>query len=174
MNKYCQETPVLIKSAAYLHNMDKGYRDFLMNVIKFPFIEKSPTFFKGESHIIRQFICNYINQKDHGLLYNIDASLTSPSTELRHLLSNALKGKDFWTYDDEQAISVATILDCVRKSSRDNVRRTIIIKGAPGTGKSIVAINALGKILNEKFNAIYCTQNSAPRNYFSETLIGHS
>lgn len=174
MNNYCQENHVLIKSASYLHNMDNGYQDFFKNTTKFPFVEESPIFFKGERWVIRQFISNYVNQKDHGLLYNIDASLTCPSTELRNLLINALKGKDFWTYDDEQAISVSTILDCVRKSSRDNIRRTIIIKGAPGTGKSIVAINALGKILSEKFNAIYCTQNSAPRDYFSETLIENS
>jgi hypothetical protein len=45
MNKYCQDNHVLVKSAAFLHNMDKGYQDFFMNVIKFPFVEKSPTFF---------------------------------------------------------------------------------------------------------------------------------
>lgn len=173
MNVYCQNSSILIKAACYLHNMDRGYLSVLQNPQKFPFVGESPTFLKGDTNIIRKFICNYINLKDHGLLYNIDASLTCPSTELRNLLHNALKGNDFWTYDDQQAISVATILDCVRKSKKDNVRRTIIIKGAPGTGKSIVAINALGKILKENLNAIYCTQNAAPRDYFSETLISN-
>jgi hypothetical protein len=68
---------------------------------------------------------------------------------------------------------VYTIVDEVKKSKVTGKRKTIIIKGGPGTGKSIVAINALGKLLNDivKMNACYCTQNATPRNYFGQTLI---
>ena len=46
-------------------------------------------------------------------------------------------------------------------------KRTIIIQGGPGTGKSVLAVNLLMEYINQHLNASYVTKNSAPREAFS-------
>ena len=91
---------------------------------------------------------------------------------------DALKGQPIFTLDDEQQNSVATIVHETTSAIRHNNRRTIIIKGGPGTGKSIVAVNALGSLIHPQdgskpYNVAYCTTNFTPRTLFSELLVGN-
>ena len=92
------------------------------------------------------------------------------------MLSKALKGNDFFTYDDDQANSVAEIVMAVKDAIYYNEKKVIIIKGGPGTGKSVVALNTLGQLISpndgsKPLNAVYMTTNRAPRTLYSEELI---
>jgi DUF2075 family protein len=49
-------------------------------------------------------------------------------------------------------------------------KRTIIIQGGPGTGKSVLAINLLKEFTTKGLNASYCTKNSAPRQAYLSLL----
>ncbi|MBC5721596.1 DUF2075 domain-containing protein [Flintibacter sp. NSJ-23] len=56
------------------------------------------------------------------------------------------------------------------KALQDDQKRTIIIEGGPGTGKSVVAVRLLVELISRRGrNAQYVTKNAAPRNvYFKE------
>ena len=82
------------------------------------------------------------------LLYEIDDSVIRPSSNFSKLMFDALKGQPMFTLDDQQENAVSTIVYETREAIKHNRRKTIIIKGGPGTGKSIVAINALGQLIN--------------------------
>lgn len=49
-------------------------------------------------------------------------------------------------------------------------KRTIIIQGGPGTGKSVLAINLLNYYISKGLNASYVTKNSAPREVYLRLL----
>ena len=55
----------------------------------------------------------------------------------------------------------------------DQKKRTVVVKGGPGTGKTVVAINLLAKLTNEGLFAQYTSKNSAPRNVYAKKLTGH-
>ncbi|MGN0159276.1 MAG: DNA/RNA helicase domain-containing protein [Brotaphodocola sp.] len=55
----------------------------------------------------------------------------------------------------------------------DQKKRTIIIKGGLGTGKTVVAINLLAKLTNEGLFVQYTSKNSVPRNVYARKLTGH-
>lgn len=71
-----------------------------------------------------------------------------------------------------QAWSYETALDMARKSYRDGNKRVLIVKGGPGTGKSVLAINLLVKLTNENMVCSYVTKNAAPRNVYATKLSG--
>jgi DUF2075 family protein len=48
----------------------------------------------------------------------------------------------------------------------------IVVRGGPGTGKSVVAVNLLVKCLAEAINALYVTKNAAPRAVYEAKLTG--
>jgi len=51
-------------------------------------------------------------------------------------------------------------------------RLVLVIKGGPGTGKSVIAINALVALLGEGLNVRYVTKNAAPRAVYQQKLRG--
>ena len=69
----------------------------------------------------------------------------------------------------ENLLRVKKSLQCVT----DQRKRTIIVKGGPGTGKTVVAINLLAKLTNEGQFAQYTSKNSAPRSVYAKKLTGH-
>ena len=67
---------------------------------------------------------------------------------------------------DEQAVCYDMCLKTMAKCREDGKKRTIVIQGGPGTGKSVLAVNLLMEFINKSLNASYVTKNSAPRNAF--------
>ena len=176
-NSYVQDNDVVISSCSYLHNLNNMYDFVISDKLKYPFIERSPVFLKDDSVKLAEFIRKYVKKEHRKLLYYVDDAKIRPSSNFSNLMYSALKGHPMFTLDDEQQNAVSTIVDETNKAVENNARTTIIIKGGPGTGKSIVAINALGQLLhpldgNKSKNAVYCTTNFTPRTLYSELLIG--
>ena len=65
-----------------------------------------------------------------------------------------------------------TALDMARKSYRDGKKRVLVVKGGPGTGKSVIAIQLLSKLTQLDQFVQYVSKNSAPRNVYAEKLKG--
>ena len=64
---------------------------------------------------------------------------------------------------DEQKVVYEEILDEARLSAEDGNKRVVIVKGGPGTGKSVVAVNLLAELTKEDQFCQYVSKNSAPR-----------
>ena len=71
----------------------------------------------------------------------------------------------------EEQVAYATILKLVQNTISNDEKHTIIVQGGPGTGKSVIAINLLAKILNNGFSCFYVTKTSAPRTTFAKSLV---
>lgn len=184
-NEYVQTADVGFHACSYLHNMPEELRGLLDNEDTYPLVKTSPAFLQNDILKLREFVGKYVTKpfKDpltgFSLLYTIDNSKMVPAPKLVSTLAEALKGNDFFSYDEGQANAVATIVNQVRAAKEKTV---IIIKGGPGSGKSVVAINALGKLVSGElaFNkkqkqkpltCAYVTANSAPKVSYSQELI---
>ena len=95
-----------------------------------------------------------------------------PSKSLQDALSSMLNGNEEFIMIDDQKIVYETALDMARKSYEDGHKRVLIVKGGPGTGKSVLAINILVKLTNENMVCSYVTKNAAPRNVYATKLSG--
>jgi DUF2075 family protein len=63
-----------------------------------------------------------------------------------------------------------TILQVERRA--EERKQVVIVRGGPGTGKSVVAINLLGTLIGAKRNARYVSKNAAPRAVYEARLTG--
>ena len=173
---YVQDSPVGMESCSYLHNMPSANFQILGDALLYPHTKISPVFLEGDEDRLGNFIKRFIKRPCKDLLYRIDQSTIRPSPKLSEMLYDAINGNDFFSYSDEQADAVSSIVEKARDSNKYGEKRTIIIKGRPGTGKSIVAINALGQLTaprngEEKLLSVYFTTNKAPRLLFSKKLV---
>ena len=83
-----------------------------------------------------------------------------------------LKGNQEFVMIDDQKLVYETALQMARNSYRDGKKRVLIVKGGPGTGKSVLAVNLLVKLTNENMVCSYVTKNAAPRNVYATKLSG--
>ena len=81
-----------------------------------------------------------------------------------------VKGNQEFMLLDEQAVCFDMCIKTMNQCLKDRKKRTIIIQGGPGTGKSVLAVNLLMEYINESLNASYVTKNSAPREAFLKLL----
>jgi hypothetical protein len=80
-----------------------------------------------------------------------------------------LHGKEAFVLIDNQKTVLETIVHHAFKGL-DEQKQVIIVKGGPGTGKSVVAINVLSRLMGQRMNARYVTPNAAPRAVFEVRL----
>lgn len=171
-NKTVQDKKIGIYPIGYCFNLAESYRKILRGE---PYTrwEKVPLFLGGddEEKKMAEYLETIISlpAKSKTPLTEIDKGAYSPSKELVESLKDILNGKDkFFILRGNQDAIGAVIDKTVRDSLQDGKKRTLIIKGGPGTGKSVLAIKELAKwastkYKNKYYKAIYYTKNSTPR-----------
>lgn len=159
---------------AYLHNYQPEYRQTLSNPIYKEWFDIAPFFIKNETGEFSSFVKKYITKKSSkgDLLYLIDHGRLRPTKALQDSLASMVKGNQEFMLLDEQAVCFDMCLKTMNQCLKDRKKRTIIIQGGPGTGKSVLAVNLLMEYISQSLNASYITKNSAPREAFLKILTG--
>lgn len=172
-NSSVQTNNVQLWSCAYLHNYRRKPDDDLDKPQYEEYLKDSPAFTRGEVPQLREFIKRCIRKGDNKeLIYQIDQGRIRPSKSLQNAITSMLKGNKEFIMLDEQKVVYEEILLTSRKCMEDNKKRTIIVTGGPGTGKTVVAVNALVELTNDGQFAQYISKNSAPRNVYLKKLKG--
>ena len=167
-----QDENIGIWPCAYLHNCSPEYRLPLDDEIYKTWYTEAPLFDKSQTLRLREYIKKYITKKsaDGELLYKIDHGRIRPSKALQDCLVSLLDGNEEFMLLDDQAVVYDMCLKIMNQCEKDRKKRTIIIQGGPGTGKSVLAVNLLKDFISQGLNASYCTKNSAPREAYLKLL----
>ena len=167
-NEYIYDTGVSVNACAYLHNCEDST---VMNASRYEErLREVPVFIKGQGPELRSMISANIKEgTGTALLERIDAAVIRPSQQLADSVGSMLRGREEFVLLDEQK----TVLEKIVKASNDSLtgqKRVLIINGGPGTGKSVISINALARLTGQRLNARYVTPNAAPRAVFEAKL----
>lgn len=172
-NETVEDENLPLYPCAYLHNYHFTDNDPLKDEIYEKYYDEAPLYGKGDRRALRDFIKKYIKYGDDtDILCRIDHGKIKPSKKLQDSLYSMLHGNKEFLMIDEQKTTYETALQMASMTKEDDKKRVLIVEGGPGTGKSVLAINLLVDILNDDMITMYVTKNSAPRNVFSEKLIG--
>ena len=71
---------------------------------------------------------------------------------------------------DDQKVIFENAVHLAREAQRTGERHALIVRGGPGTGKSVVAVNLLVRLTAEELVVQYVSKNSAPRNVYAKLL----
>src|SRR5699024_4214316 len=158
-NENVQEKNIHLNPCAYLHNYRKTVlQDPLTSTIYEEHLTKAPVFVKGEIEKLRSFIKKYIKQGDENkLIYQIENGRIRPSKSLQDALKNMLRGNEEFLMIDEQKVFYEAAFHTALDVVKNDEKAVMIVKGGPGTGKSVLAINLLVNLINEELNTMYVT-----------------
>lgn len=172
-NQAVQDNDIELFPCAYLHNYRRENNDVLDKSQYKTYLEEAPAFTRGEVGKLREFIKKCVVTGDNKeILYQVDNGKIHPSKSLQNSIASMLKGNKEFVMIDEQKIVYEEIISLSQKCMVDNKKRTIIIQGGPGTGKTVVAINLLADLTNKGQFVQYVSKNSAPRNVYTKKLKG--
>lgn len=172
-NEAIKDNKIKVQPCAFLHNYKIEEADNLLDEKYEKYILSAPIFAKGDIKKLRKFIKKYIYYGDNlSILYRIENGKITPSKMLQDSLKDMLKRNKEFVLLDRQFSVYEKGMYFSEKCSDDNYKRVLIVKGGPGTGKSVVAINLLVDILNKGLNVQYVTKNDNPRNVYMEKLQG--
>ena len=168
-NQYVQQEEVELHPCAYLHNYHRSENaDPLDAEYYSDVLDDAPAFTYGQRERLRQFIKGFINKgDDQETIFHIEHGKIKPSKQLQEVVSGMLKGNREFVLLDDQKVVYEEILEVSRKCQKDGKKRTIIVEGGPGTGKTVVAVNLLSKLTNDGQFAQYVSKNAAPRTVYA-------
>ena len=172
-NENVQLNDINVVPCAYLHNFFFEEDDTLLSDSYKEYTDAAPLFGHNDVLKLRNFIKKYITTGDDGnVLYEIDNGRIRPSKMLQDSLSQMLRGnKEFYMIDTQKIVyeyAIRNAIDTIAK----NDKNVMIVRGGPGTGKSVLAINLLVELNRRNMTCFYVTKNAAPRSVYSSKLRG--
>ncbi|MDQ2817456.1 MAG: DUF2075 domain-containing protein [Candidatus Eremiobacteraeota bacterium] len=162
-----QPNPIGLASCSFLHNFSYDPLSALYDSKFAKVLHLSPLFAGNES----DELANYLNANvgsGHGdvILQKVQDSRYRASKQLLSHVAEVIKGDPLYTLLDDQIVAFNTITTYAKKGFHRAQKVVIIIKGGPGTGKSLIALNVMASLSQLGYNTQHATGSKA----FTENL----
>ena len=159
--------PIQLEACSYLHNYRPHPQDELFSGKFQDSLESSPVFTADDVDPFREYLTTRLSGGGGmEVLDRIEKSEYKPSKQLMDHVSKIIRERSEYVLLDEQLIVYDKILSLVKKGWDGQKKSVVIVRGGPGTGKSVIAINLMADLLRNGHNAQYATGSKA----FTETL----
>src|SRR2546425_6741020 len=155
---YDEPDSVRLEACCYLHNYTACIDDVLLAPKFEQVLREYKLFDSAHSENLSQFLGQRLSAgSGKVVLDRVEGGKARPSRKLMEHLSSAIRQHAPWVLLDEQMVVYQRIRHAVRKGLEDQRRRVIIVKGGPGTGKSVLAVNLVADFLRADINAQHAT-----------------
>jgi uncharacterized protein len=160
-------SPVGLRACSYLHNYYPEPGDALFAPQYATYVDECPVFTADDVSRLTGFLREtLVNGDDQQTLRRILDGKFRPSKKLLEHVGEVLEGRPEYVLLDEQLVAFERVMAAARAGFAQRQKAAIIVRGGPGTGKSVIALNLLSKLSREGMNAHYVTGSRA----FTETL----
>lgn len=170
-NEEVYQRDITLKPCAFLHNCEKP--GDLVSLFYEPHLQKAPLFIKGDVIKLAEFIKTYVKYGDpSNIMYRIEHGRIRPSKTIADSIAKMINGNEEFVMIDEQKVVFEYAKNLVYTSTIKN-KNVLIVRGGPGTGKSVVAIQLTARLTADQLLVQYVSKNSAPRDVYASRLTGY-
>jgi uncharacterized protein len=149
-------------ACSYLHNYDPVKDDPLFFPQFADQIARFPVFTGDHVPDLTAFLDKRIHSGDSGAVAaKVEQSKYCPSKKLLDHIGKLIKGKPEYILLDEQLVVYDQVMEAATEGVKAKKKVAIIVRGGPGTGKSVIAMNLLGDLSAAGLNAHYVTGSRA-------------
>ncbi len=151
-------------SCAYLHNYEEKKPEPLLDARYEKILQTSPIYFRDDQARLEDFLKKYVKHgKGTDILYEINNGNIRPSKKLIDHVASMFDGNQNYILLDQQKVAFETARTIANKKEKS----VVIIKGGPGTGKSVISVNLISTLLKDELNAIFVAPNAS----FRESIV---
>lgn len=157
-----------LSASVYAHNYSRNDNNAVLLSSEFEKVVKEfPLFAKEDSIELARYLQDRLRGGGGQLLFERFArSPIGPSRRLLDHTSEMINKQQIFNLVDDQIAAYNAILSRAKKLNKQSAKSTIIIKGGPGTGKSVIALEIMGELMRQGHTVFHATGSSA----FTNTL----
>jgi DUF2075 family protein len=151
-----------LASCSYLHNLQYDPQNELFNSRHSSILELYPLFAADQVDEFAGYLKRYVGKGDgQEVLSTVLESKYKVSKKLLDHTSAIIKREKTYVLLDEQQVVFNAVLDTARKGFHEKTKVVLLIKGGPGTGKSVIALNLVAELSGLGYNAQHATGSKA-------------
>jgi hypothetical protein len=154
----------MLSGCAFLHAMSERSS---MALLRDPVIFGSmptdhPIFFQRESRLLATWLAERLCGGDGAAAADaIENGVVRPSEKLLDMVVQAIQGTFEWKLLDEQRRAFIIILTAVEIARASGEKTVVIVRGGPGTGKSVLAVQLLAHAAAKHWRVTHATGSQA-------------
>ena len=169
MNEGIYENHIEGYPCVYLHNYSRKNPEPLLDPRYREGIRQAPVYFMDDYRELQAYLKKMVGAgKGMDILYQMEHGRIRPSKALVDCVDSLYAGNDEFVLLDEQVVAYNTIC---RELEKIDHKKTIIVKGGPGTGKSVISFKVLHKLIDRRLNAKFVAPNEAFREVMVKKLV---
>jgi DUF2075 family protein/Mrp family chromosome partitioning ATPase len=156
-----------LSAVSYVHNMNFHATDELFAKRHAAYLASNPLFTGDRTDELAEFLNERLSAGEGiPIMAEVLDSQYRPSKKLLEHTAAMVKGQTEFVLLDEQLVVFNSVLQAARESFHETKKGVMLVKGGPGTGKSVIALNLVGELANQGYNAQHATGSKA----FTENL----
>lgn len=156
-NHLAHDGSLVVGGMAFLHNATSA-EVAPFRLAELADLSEFPIFSGDEVAALHRFLLERVSGK--GASAAADDFLqarTRPSKQLLTHVQEQIQGHDAFTLLDEQLVAFEVVRRAVDQARRSNDKTVVIVKGGPGTGKSVIATAIIGDLAKRGYNVSHAT-----------------
>ncbi|MDP2637652.1 MAG: DUF2075 domain-containing protein [Candidatus Levybacteria bacterium] len=156
-----------LSASVYAHNYSKQKDAILLSSRFSELVKTFPIFTKEEAVELGRYLKERLQGGKGQTVYEHFArSPIGPSKKLLDHTSDMINKQQIFNLIDEQIVAYNAIMHKAKQLVKAKKKSVVIVKGGPGTGKSVIALEVMGELLRRGRKVMHATGSSA----FTNTL----
>jgi len=159
---------IALDSCAYCHNYSRVGNNVALFHPKFKAeMDEFPVFVKEDIQALGAYLKTRLSDAPGLEVFNrFVMSPIRPSKRLLEHTSEMINRQQIFNLIDDQIAAFNSIMHRARKLSQTDKKSVVIVRGGPGTGKSVIALEVMGELMRKGQTVFHATGSSA----FTNTL----
>ena len=134
---------------------------------------QAPVFCANDAEALAEYLKARVgDNRGAEVLRRVDVDGIAPSKLLIEKASEMIRRQDVFTMLDAQIPAKRSIIRAIDDAIRKKSKSIVLIEGGPGTGKSVIALDALGHALRKKLPVVHLISGSLAFTHGMRRLLG--
>jgi len=157
-----EENELGLMGCSYCPNYRKNIGEGLFNPIYKPIIEKYPIYTHDDVEKLSNVLKELLLTGDGFEIFNkFMQSPIKPSKKILESASKIVENASDFSLLNDQIFAKNVIFDKIKKAEKNNEKSVVIVKGGPGTGKTVIALHLLAEMASKR-KSVFFSSKSKP------------
>ncbi len=151
-----------LAAVSYAHNMTYQATEELFAARHADALKRNPLFTGDQTDQLAEFLNERLSAGDGiPIMAAVLDSKYRPSKKLLDHTAAMVRGQTEFVLLDEQLVVFNSVMTAARECFHQTKKGVMLVKGGPGTGKSVIALNLMGELAKQGYNAHHATGSKA-------------
>ncbi|MFN8623001.1 MAG: DUF2075 domain-containing protein [Chloroflexota bacterium] len=163
-----EDATITLDACAFLHNAQGHELAALTQPTFADLLATNPSFAGDQRGDLVDFLVRRVEGPDEGneILGRVASTAFHAHKRLLDHVAGIIRNDPEYVLLDEQLVAFNAIVDGVRSAGQNHESVVFLVKGGPGTGKSVIALNLVAELASQGLQTLHLTGSKA----FTENL----